>query len=196
MNLIQLLKELIPCINGTYWLGDGALLGLVREGKLIEGDNDIDLYILEDTTIDLSDSVLEQQQYYLCNKIYNPNNDKEKHNPWLEYCSIIKLRNPKFNRSQVLLEAKKDYHLKKIISKFTKDHIDIFVIKKNIEDNRYYLSDDATKIGIPYLTEDDLKPVINTDLGFPVNIFNNAEEVLERQYGETWRIPNANFKYF
>ena len=76
MELIELLKNLIPKINGMWYLADGALLGLVREGKLIDYDNDIDLYILEDTTIDLTDSILEQQQYYLCNKIYNPNNDK------------------------------------------------------------------------------------------------------------------------
>ena len=196
MDLVNVLRELIPCIKGKWFIGDGALLGLTREKKLISYDNDIDLYFLEDTTIDLTDSILEQQQYYLCNKIYNPNNDKEKHNPWLEYCSIIKLRNPKFNRSQVLLEAKKDYHLKKIISKFTKDHIDIFIIKKNIEDNRYYLSDDATKIGVPYLTEDDLKIKINTDLGFDVNIPNNAEQILERQYGPKWHIPDPNFKYY
>jgi len=113
MDLVNVLRELIPCIKGKWFIGDGALLGLTREKKLISYDNDIDLYFLEDTKIDLTDSILEQQQYYICNKIYNPNNDKEKHNPWLEYCSIIKLRNPKFNRSQVLLEAKKDYHLKK-----------------------------------------------------------------------------------
>ena len=191
MKLIEVLQELIPRINGSYWLGDGALLGLVREGKLIEGDNDIDLYILEDTTIDLSDSILEQQQYYLCNKIYNPNNDKLKLNTWLEYCSLIKMNNTKLNRSQVFQLAKETYNEKKIINKFTKDHIDIFILKK--EGDIYKTDGDW---GGLYFTEDDLKPVVNHSLGFPVNIFNNAEEVLERQYGETWRIPNPNFKYF
>ena len=191
MKLIEVLQELIPRINGSYWLGDGALLGLVREGKLIEYDNDIDLYFLEDTTIDLSDSILEQQQYYLCNKIYNPNNDKLKLNTWLEYCSLIKMNNTKLNRSQVFQLAKETYNEKKIINKFTKDHIDIFILKK--EGDIYKTDGDW---GGLYFTEDDLKPVVNHSLGFPVNIFNNAEEVLERQYGDTWRIPNANFKYF
>ena len=130
MKLIEVLQELIPRINGSYWLGDGAFLGLVREGKLIDYDNDIDLYILQDTTIDLSDSILEQQQYYLCNKIYNPNNDKLKLNTWLEYCSLIKMNNTKLNRSQVFQLAKETYNEKKIINKFTKDHIDIFILKK------------------------------------------------------------------
>ena len=191
MKLIEVLQELIPRINGGWYLGDGSLLGLVREGKLIEYDNDIDLYFLEDTTIDLSDSPLEQQQYYLCNKIYNPNNDKLKLNTWLEYCSLIKMNNTKLNRSQVFQLAKETYNEKKIINKFTKDHIDIFILKK--EGDIYKTDGDW---GGLYFTEDDLKPVVNHSLGFPVNIFNNAEEVLERQYGETWRIPNANFKYF
>jgi hypothetical protein len=167
------------------------LLGLVREGKLIEYDNDIDLYILEDTTIDLSDSVLEQQQYYLCNKIYNPNNNKLKLNTWLEYCSIIKLNNHKLNRCEVLQLAKKTYKFECIKPRFTNNHIDIFKLKK---EGDIYKTDGEW--GNLYFTEDDLKPVINTDLGFPVNIFNNVEQVLERQYGDTWRIPNPNFKYF
>ena len=191
MKLIEVLQELIPRINGGWYLGDGSLLGLVREGKLIEYDNDIDLYFLEDTTIDLSDSILEQQQYYLCNKIYNPNNDKLKLNTWLEYCSLTKMNNTKLNRSQVFQLAKETYNEKKIINKFTKDHIDIFILKK--EGDIYKTDGDW---GGLYFTEDDLKPVVNHSLGFPVNIFNNAEEILERQYGETWRIPNANFKYF
>ena len=191
MKLIEVLQELIPRINGSYWLGDGALLGLVREGKLIDYDNDIDLYILQDTTIDLTDSPLCSQQYYLCNKIYNPNNDKLKLNTWLEYCSLIKMNNTKLNRSQVFQLAKETYNEKKIINKFTKDHIDIFILKK--EGDIYKTDGDW---GGLYFTEDDLKPVVNHSLGFPVNIFNNAEEVLERQYGDTWRIPNANFKYF
>ena len=191
MKLIEVLQELIPRINGGWYLGDGSLLGLVREGKLMDYDNDIDLYFLEDTTIDLSDSILEQQQYYLCNKIYNPNNDKLKLNTWLEYCSLIKMNNTKLNRSQVFQLAKETYNEKKIINKFTKDHIDIFILKK--EGDIYKTDGDW---GGLYFTEDDLKPVVNHSLGFPVNIFNNAEEVLERQYGETWRIPNPNFKYF
>ncbi len=47
-----------------------------------------------------------------------------------------------------------------------------------------------------YFTKEDLDLKINNDLGFPVNIPNNAEEVLERQYGYDWRIPNKKFKYY
>ena len=197
-DLLEVLKELIPCIKGKWFVADGALLGLVREGKLIDYDNDIDLYILEDTIIDLNDSInLKLQKYYLCDKVYNINYEKDKKNTWLEYCSITKLRNQHFNRSQVLIEAKKDYKEKKIIPEFTINHIDIFIIKKkDKEDNNYYLDDDAIKIGCPYITEEDLQVLENYDLGFKVYIPNNAEAILKRQYGESWKIPNPNFKYY
>ena len=31
----------------NYWIDSGTLLGLVRDGKLIEGDNDIDVGVWE-----------------------------------------------------------------------------------------------------------------------------------------------------
>ena len=192
MTLQQVLMELLPKITGSYWLGDGGLLGLTRNGKLIENDNDIDLYILQDTIIDLNDSPLCSQRYHICDKIYFPDNKPIKLNPWKEYCSITKVFNPSLNRSKVMELASKTYKDNKIIPKFTENHIDIFTLKQNPNDQRYYTNWKKNY----YYNEDDLKPVINTDLGFPVNIFNNAEEVLERQYGTSWKIPNPDFKYF
>ena len=191
MDLLEVLKELIPHIKGKWFVGDGALLGSVREGKLLNYDSDIDIYILEDTIIDLNDSInLKLQKYYICDKVYDINNKKEKINTWLEYCSHIKGLNRTFNRSQVLVEAAKEYKEKKIIPEFTINHIDIFILKKN-ENKRY-----TTNWNKIYFTEEDLQVKENYDLGFKVYIPNNAETILERQYGETWKIPNPDFKYF
>ena len=46
-NLIEILQKLIECIEGEYFVSDGALLGIIREGKLIEYDKDIDIYLLK-----------------------------------------------------------------------------------------------------------------------------------------------------
>ena len=191
MYLLEVLKELIPHIKGKWFVGDGALLGLVREGKLIDNDNDIDIYILEDTIIDLNDSInLKLQKYYICDKVYDINNKKDKQNTWLEWCRHIKCFNRTFNRSQVFLEAAKEYKQKQIIPEFTINHIDIFTLKKN--ENKTY----TTTWDNIYYTEEDLQLKENYDLGFKVYIPNNAETILERQYGETWKIPNPDFKYF
>mgnify|MGYP003635889526 FL=1 len=194
MELIEVLKELIPHIKGTWFVGDGALLGLIREGKLIDYDNDIDLFILEDTKIDLNDrnnsTNLKKQKYYICDKVYDINNKQEQLNTWLEYCSHIKGLNRHLNRAQVFNFAAKDYDEKKIIPKFTNNHIDIFTLKKN--ENKTY----TTTWDNIYYTEEDLQLKENYDLGFKVYIPNNAEDILERQYGESWKIPNPDFKYF
>ena len=131
MELIEILKELIPHIKGTWFIGDGALLGLIREGKLIDYDKDIDIYILEDTKIDLNNSInLKKQKYYICDKVYDINNKRENVNTWFEWCRHIKCFNRHLNRAQVLNLAAKDYDEKKIIPKFTNNHIDIFKLKK------------------------------------------------------------------
>jgi len=192
-NLLETLKMLIPRINGTWFLMDGSLLGLVREGKLIDYDNDIDLYVLEDTTFDLEGSDLEKEKYYICDKIYNKHNKKIKVNPWLEYMSIIKLNNQHLNRSEIMVKAKETYKENKIIPSHTENHIDIFYIKKI--GNKYYLNDKA-KFGLLYLTEEEFVIKKNYDLGFEVNIPSNAEDILKRQYGSDWMIPNKDFKYY
>ena len=46
ITLKQMLKELIPHIVGDWFIGKGALLGIVRDGDLILEDHDIDLYLL------------------------------------------------------------------------------------------------------------------------------------------------------
>ena len=46
-----MLKDLIPCIEGKWFVGDGALLGLIRKGDLLEFDDDIDIFITPETKI-------------------------------------------------------------------------------------------------------------------------------------------------
>ncbi len=190
MDLIGVLKELVKHMKGKWIIGDGALLGIIREGGLISYDDDIDIYILEDTEIDLNDSILKKQKYYICDKVYHPDNEKEKINIWKEYCSHIKTNNRHLNRAQIMSLASKDYKEKKIIPEFTKNHIDIFTLKKG-EDGRY-----TTKWPNLYFTEEELQLVEDYSLGFKIFIPNNAEAILERQYGSDWRTPNPDFKYY
>ena len=190
MDLITVLKDLIPCIQGKWFIADGALLGIIREGGLISYDHDIDIYVFKDTKIDLSKSLLKLQKYYICDKVYSPLNPKEKLNTWLEYCAYVKTNNRKLNRAQILNLAGKDYDEKRIVPIFTTNHIDIFTLKKS-EDGKY-----RTDWPDYYYNESELELVENYDLGFKVWIPNNAVDVLERQYGSDWHIPNEYFKYY
>ena len=69
-ELLSVLDRLKLAIIGDWFVGDGALLGIHRQGKLIEYDNDIDLILDEDCEIDLNGSSLKIQEYYICDKIY------------------------------------------------------------------------------------------------------------------------------
>ena len=200
MDLLEVLEKLIPCIKGKWFIGDGALLGITRGGGLIPYDHDIDIYILEDTEIDLTNSELEVQDYYVCKKIYSPTNEIEKKNTWREWISVLKPHYPHFDQQKMFEYAATDttecglYKENKIKPKFTKNHIDIFTLYK--KDNTWQLKQlVANKMKIPYY-QSDLELTSTNVLGFPVNIPNNAEEVLERQYGYDWRHPNKNFKYY
>tara|TARA_R110002073_G_scaffold7383_2_gene41965 strand:+ start:91 stop:693 length:603 start_codon:yes stop_codon:yes gene_type:complete len=200
MDLLEVLKNLIPCIKGKWFIGDGALLGITRSGGLIPYDHDIDLYIFEDTEIDLTNSELEEQDYYVCKKIYSPKNIIKKKNTWHEWISVLKPHYPHYDQQRIYEYAATNtsecglYKENKIIPKFTENHIDIFILYK--KNNSWQLPPIiCDKMKIPYY-QSDLELTSTNVLGFPVNIPNNAEEVLERQYGYDWRHPNKNFKYY
>ena len=126
--LLKLLKDLIPYIDGPWFLGDGGLLGIVREKDLLEHDHDLDLYLLPGTTINIpDDSKLKFQSWYLCSKVYNEDYEKDKVNSWKEYLSFRRSTDcVGMNRCDLMMEASKDYSLRKIPSNFTKPHLDIF----------------------------------------------------------------------
>ena len=52
-ELKDMLKDLSKYIDGDWFVGDGALLGLVREKDLIELDNDIDIFLLPNAKLKL-----------------------------------------------------------------------------------------------------------------------------------------------
>jgi len=196
MDLLEVLKELIPCLKGKWIVSDGALLGIIREGALLKWDKDIDIIMDEDCEIDLSNTTLKSQQYYIHDVIYDPCNEKVKKNKWDEYCAYIKMKNIKYDRRRILTLASKTYKEEGIDIEFKQNYIDIFRVKK--DSNGIYKFKGVWNIFQPhhYYTEDEMKGCIDNTLGFPIRIPCNAEEVLERIYGKDWRIPNKDFRYY
>ena len=190
MELLNILKDLIKCIEGDWFVGDGALLGIIRQRSLLEYDNDIDIYLLPGSTINkskLKEFNLEYQKYYMDSKVYSLLNPLNKKNKWFEYCSYIKTKNRKLNRAQVLSLAKETYIDDVIEPKFTLPYIDI-----------YYLNDDLTLNNWPqiYFYENEIVTKEYYCFGFPVNIPVGYNNILNRQYGFEWKIPNKNFQYY
>ena len=89
-----MLKDLIPCIEGKWFVGDGALLGLIRKGDLLEFDDDIDIFITPETKINW-DKLPDKYNYYkdyICYKLYNGlGREPHKISPWIRYLQYMRL---------------------------------------------------------------------------------------------------------
>ena len=199
--LKEMLKNLIPCIEGKWFVGDGALLGLIRNGDLLDFDDDVDIFILPETKINWNKlpNNLKYYKDYVCYKVYDNRNGRTPQiSDWLYFNQYIRLL-PEYrglNRSQLLQVASKTYKEEKIERKYTMPWIDIFILEKDVENDGqynvpYYFSKDRHDL----YTKENLDLKENYDLGFKINIPNKAEEVLERQYGVDWMIENKEFKY-
>ena len=195
-----MLKDLIPCFEGPWFVGDGGLLGLIRQGGLLEFDDDIDIFILPETKINW-DKLPDKYGYYkdyMCYKLYDRlGRQPSQISPWLRYNQYIRLlpTNRGLNRAKVLKLASKTYREEMIEMKYKAPWIDIFVLEKDIDTDNYVIPYYFNKDNIFYYTKENLKLDINYDLGFPINIPHKAKEVLERQYGEDYMIENRNFSY-
>jgi hypothetical protein len=184
MDLKEVLKELIPCIKGDYFIGDGALLGLIREKQLLVHDHDIDLYLMPGSTIDLNNSPLQLQNWYLCDKVFHPMNPKVKVNNWTEFMSYKRTTTMSgMNRSELMLEASHYYRDEKIIPHFTDNHIDIFYLDKESQ-YKYVCPIWSNVISNLHFKFQEIYPLLyNNDLGFNVKIPFDSVSILKRQYG-------------
>ena len=200
-KLKVMLKDLIKCIDGPWFVGDGALLGLVREGDLLEHDDDIDIFILPETKIDWTklNPKLKHYEDYVCHKVYDPTNNvnEPSSNEWLRYIQYNRIRPiyHGFNRAELTKAIAPTYRSEIIYNKCNVCWIDIFLLENDELTNNMIVPYYFNKKKIFYYTASDLELVQNEQLGFTINVPNNAEEVLERQYGTTWKIEDRKFRY-
>lgn len=190
-ELLDILSEVREYIEGDWFLGDGGLLGVIREGRLIKYDNDLDIFLMPNTKINIPEnSHLKIQEYYMDSKLYDDRNAPNKLNKWLEYTSFIRHNNLHLNRPQFCKLASESYKEKGIKPIFTKPYVDIYqlVLKNGIYtiphwDKLFYKKEEVEHLQT------------NNSLGFEIKIPNNAINILKRQYGEEWNIVDKDFKY-
>ena len=195
-RLLNILNRLVKCIKGKWFIGDGTLLGIIRDGKMLPVDmvkrTDIDLYFMPDTTIDydmLQQEELCSEDYYLNEKIYDPSYQYIQQNPWREYLAAFRVLNREMNKAEIMYEASPFYQDLKIQNKHTTPNIDIYYLKE--KDGNFV--EDTWDI---HFTKDEVDNLKQYELeNIPVYIPNNPEQILERQYGPDWRIPDPFFKY-
>ena len=190
LKLLNLLTELDKIIVGDWVLIGGGLLGLIRDDKFIDWDNDLDIYILPGGTIDKSKlpKYCGLQKYYMDTKFFYKSGFEgaelyKPKNKWLEFIGYVRTIPAMIgkNRAEVLKESSRRYLLEYIIPEFTDLFIDI-----------YYLREDGS---IPFFPKFNLKPAeFNNIIYYEKNekkipIPRNTKAVLARHYGPDWQTP-------
>lgn len=195
-DLLELLKDLDKCIVGKYFVWGGLMLGLHRDGKPIDGDNDIDIVLVDDAYIDF-DKLPESigcQQYYMHKKIYRKGFPVFKpKNKWNEYCSYVRMlpENVGKNRCQVLREASKSYGDEYIEPYFSNVYIDVDHLRinsDNVYKNKYF-----PKCYLNKKEVDSIQYVQYASMSIPLPTY--LDDVCARHYGESWTMPDPNWLY-
>tara|TARA_R110000823_G_scaffold169539_1_gene301819 strand:- start:9 stop:617 length:609 start_codon:yes stop_codon:yes gene_type:complete len=193
-----MLKDIIKIIEGPWFVADGALLGLMREGDLLEFDSDIDIYILPETKInwDKLDNKYNFHKDYMCYKIYNGEDKIPTENEWIRFIAF-KRTLPEFygySRAELTEAVATDYKSEKIIRQYPNLWVDIISL---VYDNKHDL------YRLPYhwngqefyFTPDECKGMYDNRLGFDIKIPKNPKQVLERIYGTNWLIEQRDHVY-
>jgi len=197
-KLKEMLKDIIPCIEGPYIIADGALLGIIREGDLLDFDEDVDIYFLPETKINY-DKLPNKYKYYkdyMAYKIYNAEDKIPTENEWHRFISYKRCcyEYLGYNRSELTEAVSKDYRKQKIVRQYPSIWIDIFVLVYDDKHNLYRIPYhwQGTEF---YFTPDESEGQHDNSLGFTINIPNKPKEVLTRIYGSNWMIEDRFHKY-
>ena len=195
-DLLELLRDLEKAIVGKWFVWGGLLLGLHRDGKPIDGDNDIDIVLVDDAYIDyskLSESI-GSQQYFMHEKIFRRGHPTFKpKNKWNEYCSYIRMlpENVGKNRCEILKEASKTYSDGYIEPEFSNVYIDVDYLK--LDKDSQYKNKYFEKCYLKEKEVSSLQYVEYASMSIPLPCY--LDDVCERHYGENWTVPDKNWKY-
>ena len=109
INLLKLIKNLLDKKNIPFWLDQGTLLGAHRDGKLIPGDNDIDISL----------------KYSKLSEVLNVIN-----------ILTVEGYNVKFQKDLPVLDDLIQIYLKEDVNMNSKNHIDINIYRMK---NNFYV---------------------------------------------------------
>tara|TARA_B110000503_G_scaffold29823_1_gene48078 strand:- start:347 stop:1021 length:675 start_codon:yes stop_codon:yes gene_type:complete len=165
-ELFEILDKLLPIFNNhgiNYWANSGTLLGCVRESKIIDKDDDIDLALFKDDFLYLQNNK---------NNIVGDLNNNGLH--------FIKLGEEFSLNKIVKLKKDGDYTKNKIF-------IDLMAFDK-INGIYKHINDSWPEDNFK---EEELLPLKKGMFNhIEINIPNNPIENLKRNYSDNWKTPD------
>ena len=173
-ELLDLMKKTIIIFdkhNINYWAEGGTLLGCIREGKIIDTDDDIDLGLIKEDFL------------YIQNNKNNIINDLNKSGLHLV------IRGDKLTPNKIVKLKKDGDYTKNFI------FIDLMPFTKRNGKYKHALPGGGSMWEDDFFTEEELYPLKKGKLNnIEINIPNNSIGNLERLYGDCldkkcWKIP-------
>ena len=195
-----MLKDLIQSniFDGTWFVADGALLGIKRNKDLLDFDDDIDIYVLPSTKINW-DKLNNKYKYYKdysCYKLYDRSDERVNSNEWLRFIAFKRTlpQYYRYNRAELCRAISGDYEKEKIVRQYPNVWIDIFVLVYD-EDNELYRIPQHWNGTEFHFTKKEVECEKDDTLGFTINIPKNPIQVLERIYGVNWKVEDRFHQY-
>ena len=200
MNLDEQLVEITEILNKHdvfYWIDSGTLLGIVREGKLLSGDIDIDISIpytekekvlsllpyFEGIGYFLKETWVYKSRDYIFKLVH-----KEKHRI-IDFQIYFENKEDNAWYSPQFVNRKSSNIFSKIIRKIIHDYFIGCAINKDT--SKYPFAYDH----ITWVESKELigtpKYLDNTEIKAPEDIIG----LLELHFGSTWKVPNRNWDF-
>jgi len=184
--------------DGTWFVADGALLGIKRNSDLLDFDDDIDIYILPDTKVDWNKLNKKYKYYkdYSCYKVYDRSDERIVSNEWLRFVAYKRTMPQyyRYNRAELCRAISESYKKEKIERQYPKTWIDIFVLVYDENHQLYRIPQhwNGTEF---YFTKEEVECEKDDTLGFTINIPKNPIQVLQRIYGVNWKVEDKDHQY-
>jgi len=178
----------------NYWVDSGTLLGLVRDGKLIKGDNDIDIGIESSELIrflkvyeDCFINKYNHKKYYYKNRVYKVKLFSETHKKSIDINLFYKNDDFFFCPQVIYNEIKKSSYFLRTIRRISTIILEM-KSNKNIHYDKglikYFVKMGFWKIPSKYIEKTNFIKIDEININAPVF----KEEYLTERYGD-WRIP-------
>ena len=194
-TLLDILKKTIPIFdkhNINYWAIGGTLLGSIREEKIIDHDDDIDIAIDYDDIIKLKNNqnnILNDFEEIGLHVAFYISDDKNEN----MFKIVKKNNNGNYPRS---LHRGQSNEIKKNITNFI--FIDVFPFRMNDNKYTYAYKDYREEWPNSYFLDGEVFPLKKSKFeDIEINIPNKSVTFLERFFGgcnnnnECWQIPKV-----